>query len=53
MGIEEDYSSDGGGREAGSEEVNYEDAGGDEEGSTGGVEGEAVVGGEVKGDFGG
>lgn len=52
MGVEEDDAGDSRGGEAGGEEVDDENARGDEDGGASGVEGEAVVGGEVGGDFG-
>lgn len=53
MGVEDDNCRDRIGRDAISEEVGDEDAGGDEEGLAGGVEGRAVVYGEVGREVGG
>jgi hypothetical protein len=49
VGGEEEEGADAGGEEAGGEEVGDEGAGGEEERGAGGVEGDAVVGGEVGG----
>lgn len=51
MSIEENNSGDDGSRKTMGEEVDYENSGGDEKDAAGGVEGEALVGGEVGGDF--
>lgn len=52
MGVEEEDSGDGGGGEAASEQIHDENPCGDEEDASGGVEGEAVVSGELGGDGG-
>ncbi|PON37027.1 hypothetical protein PanWU01x14_323650 [Parasponia andersonii] len=52
VGGEDDEAGDGGGGDFGGEEVDYEDSGGDEEDGAGGVEGVALLGGELGGDVG-
>lgn len=52
MGIQEYNSSDGGGGKTAGEQVNDKNPSGDEKDAAGGVEGEAMVGWEVGGDFG-
>lgn len=49
MSVKDGEGSDGGGWNARGEEVGDEDARCDEEGGAGGVEGSAVVGGEIRG----
>lgn len=52
MGVKEEDSGDGGGGEAASEQIDDENPSSDEEDAPGGIEGKAVVRGEVGGDGG-
>lgn len=53
VGVEDEETGNGGGRDTGGEKVGNEDARRDEVGGAAGVEGGAVVGGNVTGDVGG